>query len=442
MSLLVQRSQGRNVEARPGHPDDRDTGRGGAVGDARFVYVVLGAIIILQRFALPFGGGQVPFVLPVVLAAVAWAVHRGVVGVEPVRRQLFLITVVWCAGVATIASWRGLPWSALSILYLAMTYMPFIFCLRRPTTHLYRSGLSLFLRLMYVAAVIGIAQVGLQLLGFPYADPFAALPSPFVMQGYTTSYPVVYGSSIFKANGILFLEASFFSQFLALALVIHLYLRRRGVGGYLLIAGMIASVSGTGIILALVGVVALGVSEGRRHLVRMAAGVVVLASLVALSPVGSIFTSRLDESSSSTSSAKGRFSVPYEVSVSDLTADPLTLSTGQGPGAAERSSAQLKDETGLTAVFPVVPKVALEYGLPALVIFLCFIVTSTLSRVPSTALALPALVMYFALSGSLLQPVTVYTVYALTSLFAVGGARSRPEPLPAGSTSARAARIS
>lgn len=385
---------------------------------ARLVLALVVAIVALQRLALPFGGGQIPLVLPVIVGALAWGAHRKVLCVEPVRRQFFLVTLVWCAGAAAVVSWRGLSWSPLSIIYLAVTYVPFVFRLRRPTPGQYHAALLLFLRMMTFAAVVGIAQVALQLVGVPYVDPFSALPSTLVLQGYQNSYPVVYGSGIFKANGIVFLEPSFYSQFLALALVIHAYLRRGGVGGYLLMAGIVASVSGTGIILLVVGILALGVTERRRQLARMAVGVFVVAFLVAISPAGSIFTSRIDESSSSTSSARGRFSVPYALSVATLSADPATLLTGRGPGAAERASRQVEDETGLVAVFPVVPKVAFEYGLPTMAVFLVFILTSTLRNVPSIPLALPLLVMYFVLSGSLLQPITVYTVYAFTSLFA------------------------
>jgi len=55
--------------------------------------------------------------------------------------------------------------------------------------------------------------------------------------------------------------------------------------------------------------------------------------------------------------------------------------------------------------------------------------------------------MYLALSGSLLQPVTVYAMYLLTSLFAVVGGRPRSDPPPAGAVTTddlvntRAARI-
>lgn len=440
MIPLARTRQPETGMAPPRFQGNSGVGGPGRTGDARLVAVVLGAIIILQRLALPFAGGQIPIVLPVVLVAVVYGVHRRVLDAEPMRRQLYLVALLGCAAATTVASWRGIAWSPLSIIYLAVTYIPFTFRLRKPTIEGYEAGLALFLRLMKVASVVGLVQIGTQLVGVAYTDVFSVLPRAFVLQGYHTSYPVVYGSSIFKANGVVFLEPSFFSQFLALALVIHIHLRRRGAGAYVLMAGIVASVSGTGIILAITGILALGVIERRRQVARMAGGALAVAFLVAISPVGSIFTSRIDESASSTSSAQGRFSVPYSVSSSRLAADPVTLLTGRGPGAAERISKQLEESAGVTAVFPVIPKVALEYGLPALVIFLAFILTSSLRYVPSHPLALTGLVMYFALSGSLLQPVTVYTVYALTSLFAVD--RRRTDHRVAAAAPTTAARFS
>jgi hypothetical protein len=429
---LGQSRPQRTGEGRPRYQGNPGTVRTATTADARFVAVVLGAIIGLQRLALPFGGGQIPIILPVVLAAVAWGVHLGFLHAEPVRRQLYLVALLCCVMATTIACWRGMTWSPLSIIYLAATYVPFTFHLREPSSERYEAGLALFLRLMTLAAVVGILQVGVQLVGVQYTDVFSVLPKAFVLQGYHTSYPVAYGSNIFKANGMVFLEPSFFSQFLALALVVHIHLRRRGAGAYLLMAGIVASVSGTGIILAIAGILALGVIERRRQVARMAAGVLFVAVLVAVSPAGSIFTSRIDESASSTSSAQGRFTVPYSLSASRIAADPVTLLTGRGPGAAERISKQLEATSGVTAVFPVIPKVAVEYGVPALVLFLAFIFVGALRSVPSLPIALTALVMYFALSGSFLQPVTVYTMYALTSLFAADRRRPGPPvPVPA-----------
>lgn len=379
--------------------------------------LLVATVVLLQRFAVPFGNGQLPLVLPLVLVLLAWSLQRGVLVQEPLRLQLCLVALTWCAGMAAVASWRGLDWSPLSIIYLVLTYLPFALRLRQADRGAFEDGLRFFLALMTVAAVVGIAQIGTQLIGWEYRDLFSVLPESFVLQGYNTSYPVVYGSSIFKANGTWFLEPSFYSQFLGLAIVVHLHLRRRSVALYLYVVALVAAISGTGILLVIAGTLALAASRLDKHFLRLMAMLVAGGVAVALSPVGSIFASRLEESASGRRSAEGRFSAPYELTASRLSDDAIAVLSGKGPGAAERLSRQVEEESGLTAVFPVVPKLALEYGLPAVALFLWFVLTSTLVSAPSLPLSVSVLVMYLTLSGSLLQPVTVYTLFAFTSLF-------------------------
>lgn len=405
------------MRSREGAAGSREVVRSPPCPAATFFKLLLAVAVFLQRFAIPFGVGQLPLVVPVVLIVLVWSLQRGVLVQEPLRFQLYLVAVTWCTGMAAVASWRGLDWSPLSVAYLVLTYLPFAFRLRKPSPEAFRNGLSFFLKLMTVSALVGIVQVGAQFLGWAYHDLFFAFPRSIVLQGYQTSYPVIYGSSIFKANGVFFLEPSFYSQFLGLAIVVHLYLRRRGVTLYLYVVALVASVSGTGIVLVVAGTVALGASRRDKQFLRVIVMFVAGVMAVAVSPVGSVFTSRLKESASGTSSADGRFSAPYEVTASTLSGDALSVLTGEGPGAAERLSRQMETETGVVAVFPVAPKLALEYGLPAVVLFLWFVLTSTLRGTPTRVLSLSVLVLYLTLSGSLLQPATVYVLFAFTSLF-------------------------
>ncbi len=402
---------------------------GSRVGDTERVLlrVVIAAVVVLQRFALPFGDGQVPLVLPVVLVAVVWAVGRGVLEEDRLRLQLYLAAMLACGTAATIASWRGLAWSPLSLIYLFVTYLPFSFRLRRASPELHREAVSFFVKLMTAAAVLGIVQMGAQLLGWAYHDPFEAIPSSFVLQGYNTSYSVVYGSPIFKANGFLFLEPSFYSQFLALALIGHLYLRRRPVAAGLFLAALLASVSGTGVVLAASGSVLLGLTRhGRQIWPLLSIGV--MAVIVALSPIGTLFTSRIAEFSTGKSSADGRFVAPYRLASATLFTSPATLLTGNGPGSAERLAREVEERTGLTPVFPVVPKLAVEYGEPAAAGFLLFVLVAVLRRVPSVPLSLAVLVMYLTLSGSLLQPATVFLMLVFTTLFASDHGQAARDP--------------
>jgi hypothetical protein len=82
------------------------------------------------------------------------------------------------------------------------------------------------------------------------------------------------------------------------------------------------------------------------------------------------------------------------------------------------------------ANYPVVPKLAAEYGVIATLIFCWFILVSLISGTPSATMAAIVLALYFTLSGSLLQPHTVLIAYILTSLFSARPGAAADDPGP------------
>ncbi len=380
--------------------------------------IVIVAVVVFQRIALPFGHGQIPIVLPVVVVATLWAFWRGAVEQSPLALQLYLVAILACLAAATVHSWTGGGWSPLSMTYLVLTYLPLTFRFHNPSSDLFREALEFFVRVMAVVAGIGILQMFAQLGEWSYADPLGVLPSQLLLRGYNTSYPIAYGSDIFKSNGLVLLEPSFFSQFVALALVASLYLGKSRRWPLLFVCGLVVAVSGTGVVVAAAGTILLAMAHQGRH-IRQVALVATAAGLIVLSPAGHLFTSRINEFSSSTSSGNGRFISPYRLAASTIASGPGVMLAGEGPGRVERLTAEVKATSGVAVVFPVVPKLAIEYGLPATAVFLCFMLVIALRAPPSRALAIVLLIMYLMLSGSLLQPSTVYAMWLFTGLFAV-----------------------
>jgi len=328
-----------------------------------------------------------------------------------------------CVAASCLAAWAGAQWSQLSLAYLVVIYLPFAFRLSRPDHDVLKMGLTLFVSVMTVCAVLGIVQVGAQAIGWSYHDPFAVLPSSFVLHDYNSVAPIRYGSNFYRANGFVFLEPSFFSQFLALALVAQVYLGRRSLATTLLFGvALVAAFSGTGIILAAAGMTLVGMQR-RTQLTRLALPILAVVIAVAVSPLGSFFTTRMHEFSTAHSSAQSRFVTPYQLARDSLSTDGAALLRGNGPGSAERLAKSVAGETGLKPVFPVAPKLAYEYGAPAMCIFLLFVFSTALGRPPSRPLAAVLLVMYVTLQGSLLQPTTVFLLYIFTALFAAEGTR-------------------
>src|SRR4051794_38973271 len=115
-----------------------------------------------------------------------------------------------------------------------------------------------------------------------------------------------------KTNAVVFLEPSFCSQYLALALVIQLLLGGRRWRLVLYAAAMVTTLSGTGLLLLGLGVSVLMI----RRNARWAAQVVIVSTavvglLVWLTPLGRIIGPRLSETTTTNTSGNARFVAPY-----------------------------------------------------------------------------------------------------------------------------------
>src|SRR6202008_1252990 len=112
---------------------------------------------------------------------------------------------------------------------------------------------------------------------------------------------------ILKSKGVFFLEPSFYSQFIGLGLVLELSMRNRPLRIALLVAGLAVAYSGTGIVVATVGIAGLVIVKRRWDVIVF----VTLAALAALmlSDVLQLdrLLGRVGEFQSNRSSASARF---------------------------------------------------------------------------------------------------------------------------------------
>jgi len=377
------------------------------------------AAIVLQRFAVPLGSEQVSFVLVAEIALLGVLFVRGELLLERKRTLWYLIAVAACLAAAAIASDSGDGSSLPSILLLIAMYAPFCLTLTPSLRRLYRPVLEFFTALMAIVAVVAVLQMLLQLAGWSYSDPLASVPSDVLAQGYNTAYPLEYGSAIVKSNAFVFLEPSFLSQFLALAFIVELTTGARLWRLLLYFGAMLTTVSGTGVILLVFGLVIWLFKRADTRPVLFLVPFVVAVGVTLATPVGTLFSTRISgEGSTQTSSSNARFVQPYERVYDDLNQSVPHSVVGRGPGFAERDADEVFVQQGIPIVYPVVPKLTFEYGLFAGLLFAGFIVFAFLNRTPSIVIASSALLMHFLLSGSLLQAHTLYLCYILTSLFA------------------------
>ncbi len=87
-------------------------------------------------------------------------------------------------------------------------------------------------------------------------------------EAYNYSYEIYYGSSILKSNGVVFLEASFASQFLALAIIVQILLGGGRLRLVLFGAALVSTLSGTGLLLLAAGLALLAVRRGGQWATR------------------------------------------------------------------------------------------------------------------------------------------------------------------------------
>jgi hypothetical protein len=385
--------------------------------------VMVVAVVVLQRFAVP--GLTTALSMPIVLGVVIYLASERILVEDNLRTGLYLLAVGLCCG-ATLLSTSHFKdeWSLKSLLLLLFLYAPFCYRLRRELRHLYRPLLEFYTRIMVAAACVALAQWLAQVLGWTYKDPLAVLPGPLLLQTYNTFSPVQYGSSLMKTNAIVFLEPSFCSQFLALALITQLVLGGRRWRLALYAAAILTTVSGTGILLLGAGLVVLAVRRGVPWAVGMLIILVLLGTAVSLTSVGQLLTARSTEAANPNTSGNARFVAPYAQVSAGLAGDTATLLFGRGPGQSspETSGIQYFNPEGMEANYPVIPKMGAEYGLIAALVFTIFAVVAMTKGTPSPTMSAVMLLFYFALSGSLLQPATVYTAYLFTSMFAAGPA--------------------
>jgi hypothetical protein len=384
---------------------------------------LLTVVIVAQRLIIPIDTG-LPLLTLLFPVAVIVLWRRGVLAADRGRTMAYVVAMSGCVTSALFVQEWGGAFSVPSLAQLLFLYAPFCFTLTRGARAEYPALLEAYGRIMMVVAVVAIIQMAIQLAGVAYEDPFRFIPSQFINRGYNTLAPVSYGSPIFRANAIVFLEPSFVSQFLALAIVIGLVQQFRWYRLALYGIGILTSVSGTGVLLIGFSVAVLILVQGRKWILRILLPMAITVVAVYATPAASIFAERIGEHNEENSSFTQRFTAPLSRANELLTVDDRTFFVGLGPGAADRDADEVFKTTGLPISYSPIAKLSIEYGLVATIIFTTFVLYLFFTRVPSFVISYAIAIFYFLLSSALLQPSTQFVCWIFTSLFAIPSARS------------------
>jgi hypothetical protein len=382
--------------------------------------VLLVLEIFLQRLVIPASGTGVPVILPILLVTAGVMVKRGDLRTNLIRTRAYLVAMTLCVFAAFTSFVRGEQEASLnSMLLLVVTYAPFCLGLAAAQAKaLLPRLLDRFVVIASVLAGLAVLQFALQLVGWHYSDLLASVvPAKFLAVNFNTSYPVKYGSSLYKSNAFVCLEPSYTSQFLGVGLIVSVLRRTTWWRVLLFLAALLATVSGTGILLVGFAGVLLAVHKGVRFTVSALAIVAVLVGILSFTPAAKVFASRATETSSKGSSGNLRFVTPYVRMYDNLSAKPERAVFGNGPGWSDRDSQKFTAATNLPLNYALLPKLLLEYGLLGGLGFIAFMATAFVRGSPSFVLTGTMLFFYVVLSSSLLNPVVGYLVLLLLTWF-------------------------
>jgi hypothetical protein len=385
----------RSTEQRPAAPDP-----------ATWVTVLFTLTFLFQRISVP--GISIPVTVPIAGLWLGLAFLRGLVTIDPRR------FVIWCLA-AAVSGAMVLP----QLIIVASPYvsfnswalwiviwLPLVVRLRDRSRVHYLRTLRAVANAGLGLAVLSIAFIVSQLFGVRYYDWVAdVVPNNLLVHDYVISYPISYGSPIYKSNGWIALEPSFLSFFIAVCLVSALVTRMSVVKVLVLLAGLLSTVAGSGMAVIIVYVVCLllvgRIGNLRRYGLPAVAVIVGFISTI----FGQAVSQRVLEFGDARSSTSLRAIEPYLQLWPYWVGDPPSVIIGQGAG----SSAEIIRGLGITGLLvPSTAKVLFDYGLvggTGLIILMIF----TYVRSPEPLFALSLAASMFVLQTAS-QPLVICSI--------------------------------
>lgn len=363
----------------------------------QFTTLLLTSALVLQRFGLVLSGpSYLSIVGPVGLLLAGYGLMKGTLVLNRSRLVIFVALVAWVIlGSAiravtpdrygTVPSWPSLTQFVVLSAFGVLTFS-------RPVDEVgfFKVVNAVFLTL----AVAGIVQFILQFAGLGLFSFKDLVPENLLLEGAYVTVISIGDSGFFKSNGFFLVEPSVFSQFMALAIIIEILVFRRSMYLTAFAIGLVCSISGTGWLMILGFVATATFSLGLRGLLlslaMVAIGSVALGGLALLFPSGfDLFMARTGEIYAIGSSGHQRFVTPWWLANFVFSRTPWVALYGLGAGASEHLGMQPAWDYNLNP--PV--KITLEYGLPAFVLYLLFLLEGGGRSRTQKALLVPVLIL-------------------------------------------------
>ncbi len=369
-------------------------------------------MFLLMTSHVPLIGDLIPVTVLVPPGLAAYMLLRGMA-----RFDIKLVVYFMCMTIVATLSFqinRDNPLvSPTSLVYFVYLLMPFMLRFTVPDdwrTEAAKSFWQGFRYLMILTSVLGLMQLFMMDAFVSFRD---VLPETFRVNGYNTTNLITYGGSVFRANGFLFYEPSIFSQFIGLAILLEIRSRRNPFVLGLFVAGMLASFSGTGLILLGFGILLIAastVSFSKKDILVAFLPLLVIA-LVGIYAFPEFFILRLEEFLTENSSAYIRFVSPFMYVYSSYTSSFISMLFGIGPGLA--GSVRTAE---VMADFPGIGKILFEYGLFGMALISAIYLGFCARAKMATWIRWPILLIQFVLNNGVFTPITL-TFFILITLF-------------------------
>jgi hypothetical protein len=340
---------------------------GNSVASLLLYLPLLSTTLFAKLSVPPFAAQSLSIAYLFIFLAIGFGLALGCLQPDTRRLSFFLIFV---GMIGALQVFRGEPFSPTSLLLLGTLHLGYVFHLSRGSDSTARA-LDFFLGLATVLALLGIGQYLLQfVVGARHAFPIENLvPQEFVVRGFNMQAPIAQGLETYRANGIFFAEPSFFSQFMAIAIIVELLTGNRLPRLALYTLALLLSYSGTGVVLLAVCGPQILMTRRRWGLLWL-----VLLGLALLLALGSYLevdklAGRIGEFGSVRSSGYARFLSGFHVFDQYLWSDPLKALFGYGAGQFPGYAARMTIPAAEMTLF----KMVFEYGLIGAAAYFSFI---------------------------------------------------------------------
>ena len=394
------------------------------------LFILAFSLVLMQQFWV---FGKMPLLFFLFYAIAAYALTKGYLVINKSALICYMIMVI-CAVSSTIVVWQHTGYKELtSLSYFAVIYA--LFCLKPNQAVPHRALLHTWQKMTLLTAMLGCIQFGLYASIGIYADLHFLLPH-FLIDGpgFVHLKDIRHGPYLVRANGMVFLEPSFFSQFLAIGLIIETLFFRRWRYMLILLAGFFCALSGTGIILLTLGGIMICLYHRKdiplKYLLSLIGGMACLAAAVLFIPrLHSYFATRFDVlfSLPTNSSPYLRFVAPWTNMVTIFKQNALNIWFGIGSGWNHIAATLLGPHTHgyhawviQHANYNAFTQLAIYYGLPTALLFTGFVLFIALKPAKHTwqrIVMIMALCQFFFLSGALLTPNIGYVLLWLMFLY-------------------------